>query len=135
MLKLVNIEIEYGCRAIFVRHFYVCMDVRSTVTDYEPRRGRSRVPSGTYWGPIDKYLLHCIRTFRVGFELYQILYQYSLNEFDMSRIRLEPWFEYIRSRGSPFTGFTVHGVHRSLGSPSIWNVYELRQEPMKHPLD
>ena len=37
---------------------------------HDPRRERSRVPSGTYWGPIDKYLLHCIRTLRTGFELY-----------------------------------------------------------------
>ena len=63
---------------------------------FESRRGRSRAPSGAYWGPIDKYLLHCIRTFRVGFEHNQIPCPSKINEwfldieFDTTRIRLEP---------------------------------------------
>ena len=32
---------------------------------HELRQEHLRIPSGTYWGPIDKYLLHCIRTFFV----------------------------------------------------------------------
>ena len=47
--------------------------------------------------------------------------------------------EVHRSRGSPFTRFTVHMERLRAPSgaftSSVRSIYELRQEPMKHPLD
>ena len=47
--------------------FYGCMGARICLR-LRARSGAFTNPDGAYWGPIDKYLLHCIRTFRAGFE-------------------------------------------------------------------
>ena len=75
-----------------------------------------RSPSGTYGTTIWYVYSIAFERFESGsswirdvFETYQILYQrkylfwMGLSKSNTCRIRLEPWFEYIRSRGSPFT--------------------------------
>ena len=100
-----------GVPSILLGIFYGRNDVMRVVANYKSRRGRlrgsrgSRAPSGAfnfhlersraqtgaYWGPIDKYLLHCIRTFRAGFERIKPIQRNIFFDtvFDVVRIRFE----------------------------------------------
>ena len=91
---------------------------------YEFHWNELRIQTGAYWGPIDKYLLHCIRTLRTGFERIKPRQRYIFFDmvFDVVRIRLEC----IRSRGSP-------SLERSRGS--LEPNYESHLEHMEQPFD
>ena len=67
--------------------------------NYKSRRGRLRVPSGTYWGPIDKYLLHCIRTFRAVFEMYST--NFDLFKFHSKRFFFDTVFDISQNVSNP----------------------------------
>ena len=70
---------------------------------------------GTYWGPLDKYLLHCIRTLRTGFESIR---QIS-NPFKFPLIQYLILLEY---GSNPVRNTNVHNPIRQLRFPS--NLYE-----------
>ena len=120
--------VEYGSNPVRNTNENVRTFTSSVRSVYEVHRLQTQ--TGAYWGPIDKYLLHCIRTLRTGFEPYSNSIKYNIKEdillngfeyVEISRIRVEPSSNPVRNTNV----YEVHEVHRSYNTfttPS--NLYE-----------